>query len=98
VRVTAPGLDPTPWLAAHVARQVEGNRNNALFWAACRAAEAGARDLTPLLDAAVSAGLPERQARRTIRSARDTTARTPARQPTRATPPSPSQTPIRSAS
>ena len=37
-----PGSDPTPCLAAHVARQPEGNRDNALFWAACRAAEAGA--------------------------------------------------------
>lgn len=67
--------DPTPWLATHVARQPEGNRDNALFWAACRAAEAGAPDLTPLVDAAVSAGLPEAQARRTIRSAQDTIAR-----------------------
>jgi hypothetical protein len=64
-----------PWLAAHVARQLEGNRDNALFWAACRAAEAGTPDLTPLVDAAVSAGLPEVQARRTVRSARDTIAR-----------------------
>jgi hypothetical protein len=53
-----------------------------LDWAAavamlapCRAAEAGTSDLTPLVDAAVSAGLPEGQARRTIRSARDTIAR-----------------------
>jgi hypothetical protein len=70
-----PGSDPMPWLAAHVARQLEGNRDNALFWAACRAAEAGTPDLTPLVDAAVSAGLPEVQARRTVRSARDTIAR-----------------------
>jgi hypothetical protein len=99
-RPTAPGLDPTQRLAAHVARQAEGNRDNALFWAACRASEAGARDLTPLLDAAIAAGLPERQARRTIRSAQDTTARTPLRQQTRVMPPSPSQhePPIRSAS
>ncbi len=59
-------------LAAHVARQAEGNRDNALFWAACRAAEGGATDLQPLVDAATSAGLPERQARRTVRSAQDT--------------------------
>lgn len=69
------GSDPTPWLAAHVARQPEGNRDNALFWAACRATEAGTPDLTPLVDAAVSAGLPEAQARRTIRSAQGTIAR-----------------------
>jgi hypothetical protein len=70
-----PWSDPTTWLAAHVARQPEGNRDNALFWAACRAAESGAPDLTPLVDAAVSAGLPEAQARRTVRSAQDTIAR-----------------------
>lgn len=67
-------LDPILPLAAHVARQPEGNRDNALFWAACRAAEAGVPDLTPLVDAAVGAGLPERQARRTVRSAQDTIA------------------------
>jgi hypothetical protein len=70
-----PGSDHIPGLAAHVARQPEGNRDNALFWAACRAAEAGTPDLTPLVGAAVSAGLPEAQARRTIRSAQDTIAR-----------------------
>ncbi len=64
-----PSTDLLPRLAAHVARQVEGNRDNALFWAACRAAESGIRDATPLIEAAVSAGLPERQARRTVRSA-----------------------------
>ena len=70
------GIDPTAWLAAHVARQTEGNRDNALFWAACRAAEAGVADLSPLVDAAVSAGLSERQAGRTARSALDTITRT----------------------
>jgi hypothetical protein len=43
-----PGSDPIPWLAAHVARQPEGNRDNALFWAASCAAETGTPDLTPL--------------------------------------------------
>lgn len=71
----AEGIDPTPWLAAHVAKQPEGNRDNALFWAACRAAEAGVADYEPLVAAAVSAGLPERQAVRTVLSARDTVAR-----------------------
>jgi hypothetical protein len=72
--------DRTSWLAAHVAHQTEGNRNNALFWAACRAAEAGATDLTPLLDAAVFAGLDLHQAVATIRSAQRTTGRpSPAR-------------------
>lgn len=65
-------LDPILPLAAHVARQSEGNRDNALFWAACRAAESGVADLAPLVDAAIGAGLPERQARRTVRSAQDT--------------------------
>ncbi|HYO19013.1 MAG TPA: bifunctional DNA primase/polymerase [Dermatophilaceae bacterium] len=73
-RPSSAGSDPTPWLAAHVARQSEGNRDNALFWAGCRAAEAGATDLSRLVDAAISTGLPERQARRTIRSAQDTIA------------------------
>lgn len=72
-------LAPVQTLAAHVARQPEGNRDNALFWAACRAAEAGVADLAPLVDAAIGAGLPERQARRTARSAQDTVARGPAR-------------------
>ena len=69
------GADPTTWLAAHVARQPEGNRDNALFWAACRAAEAGVTDYQPLIDAATSAGLPERQATRTIQSAKTTMSR-----------------------
>ncbi len=110
VRPTVIGLDPTPWLAAHVARQGEGNRDNALFWAACRATEAGSPDLTPLLDAAISTGLPERQARRTIRSAQDTVTRglpRPGHRPdssalpphaARTMPPYPSEIPIRSAS
>lgn len=66
------GADPTPALAAHVARQSEGNRDNALFWAACRAAEAGVQDFEPLVAAAVSAGLTEREAARTVLSAQRT--------------------------
>ena len=69
------GADPTARLAAHVSRQPEGNRDNALFWAACRAAEADVIDYEPLVAAAVTAGLPERQAVRTVLSARDTVAR-----------------------
>ena len=94
------GSDPTPWLAAHVARQVEGNRDNALFWAACRAAEAGVPDLTPLVDAGVRTGLSDRQARRTVRSAQDTIARSAARPSPRSqiSTPNQSQPPIRSAS
>jgi len=66
------GVDPTPTLAAHVARQPEGNRDNALFWAACRAAESGVRDFEPLVAAAVTAGLTEREATRTVLSAQRT--------------------------
>ena len=90
--------DPIQTLAAHVARQSEGNRDNALFWAACRAAEAGVADLGPLVDAAIGAGLPERQARRTARSAQDTVARGQARPVSRpACAPSPSSSPTRQA-
>lgn len=69
-------------LARHVEGQGEGNRDNALFWAACRAVESGITELEPLLRAALQVGLPEQQARRTIRSAIDTVGR--------ATPPRPS--------
>lgn len=57
------------WLAAHVARQPEGNRDNALFWASCRAAETRDADPEPLVAAAIQAGLSEQEARRTVRSA-----------------------------
>ena len=51
-------------LAAWVAGQPEGNRNAGLFWAACRInGDAGAAGL--LVAAAVQAGLPEAEARRT---------------------------------
>lgn len=55
-----------------VAGQQEGNRNNALHWAACRAVETAAapRVLAELVAAAVSAGLSEREARQTVESAR----------------------------
>jgi hypothetical protein len=51
-----------------------GNRNRALFWSACRAAEAGVLDELEdeLVDAAQSAGLSELEAHRTIESARRT--------------------------
>ena len=59
-------------LAAWVACRPEGARNGGLFWAACRMAEEG-HDLsttTSLLgEAAYAAGLPEREAMSTIRSA-----------------------------
>lgn len=58
-------------LAAWVAGQPEGNRNNALFWAACRAVEEGhGASLGELVAAAVQAGLDERSAWRTAQSAR----------------------------
>jgi Bifunctional DNA primase/polymerase, N-terminal len=56
-------------LAAWVAGQQEGNRNDGLFWAACRAVEADHSDLDALVAAAVQAGLSEAEARRTIASA-----------------------------
>jgi hypothetical protein len=56
-------------LAAWVGAQQEGNRNDALFWAACRGAEAGHVDLDGLVAAAVTAGLGEAEARRTVASA-----------------------------
>lgn len=57
-------------LAAWVAGLPERNRNNGLYWAACRAAEAGdAEALEALAGAAVTAGLPEREARGTIAGA-----------------------------
>jgi bifunctional DNA primase/polymerase-like protein len=53
-----------------VAQQPEGNRNAGLFWAACRAAEAGDQEvLAELAGAAVQAGLDEAEAQRTIASA-----------------------------
>ena len=56
-------------LATWVAAQQEGNRNDGLFWACCRAAEAGHGDLDGLVAAAVQAGLSETEARRTAASA-----------------------------
>jgi Bifunctional DNA primase/polymerase, N-terminal len=57
-------------LAAWVAGQQEGNRNGALFWAACRAAETGdAAALDHISAAAITAGLPAAEVRRTIASA-----------------------------
>ena len=59
-------------LAAWVASRPEGARNHGLFWAACRMADDGHRFDTAaslLGDAACSAGLTEREALTTIRSA-----------------------------
>jgi len=58
-------------LVAFVARQEHGNRNRALYWAACRAREEGLLDelSEALIAAAVAAGHTERRARRTVASA-----------------------------
>ncbi len=49
----------------------DGERNRGLFWAACRASDDGIlpRIAEELISAAVSVGLPEREARRTVASA-----------------------------
>lgn len=81
VRLLAPPAPPAPPVTRHASggrliaplvRLVEhadkGNRNRALFWAACRAVETGL-DPTPLIAAAVAAGLPDHEAATTVRSA-----------------------------
>jgi hypothetical protein len=73
---TRPQGDSLGHLAAWVERQHEGNRNDGLFWAACRAAEAGDETvLAELAAAARSAGLADREITATITSARHTTGR-----------------------
>ena len=67
-------------LGLWLADQPQGNRNRALFWAGCRAAEAGvaeadARDTLGL--AAARTGLDEREITATLASAYRTTARRP---------------------
>lgn len=57
-------------LVAWVERLQTGNRNSGLFWAACRAAEAGQLGLLEELGAAAAkTGLPDREIARTIASA-----------------------------
>ncbi|MFF5959515.1 bifunctional DNA primase/polymerase [Streptomyces luteogriseus] len=64
-------------LVAFVLDSRPGQRNNRLFWAACRAAEDGREDAREaLLSAAVQAGLDEREAAATIRSAYNRTGAT----------------------
>ena len=63
-------------LPSWVASQPEGNRNHGLFWASCRAAEAGdTATLGNLANAARAAGLDDREIDRTITSAQQTAAR-----------------------
>ena len=70
VRRATSGRTDLSGLARWMARQQPGSRNSALYWAACRATEAGhGDDLEQLLAAAVEAGLEEAEARRTISSA-----------------------------
>lgn len=65
------GPDDHASLVAWMATRPEGGRNSSLHWAACRAIETGAdvQVLTELADAAVSAGLTQSEADRTIASA-----------------------------
>lgn len=58
-------IDP---LILFVAGSQQGERNNRLFWAACRAHESGL-DPEPLVDAAVGIGLSHLDAAATVRSA-----------------------------
>ena len=63
-------------LPGWVASQPEGNRNHGLFWASCRAVEAGdSATLGNLANAARAAGLDDREIDRTIASAQQTTGR-----------------------
>ncbi|GAA2346764.1 bifunctional DNA primase/polymerase [Streptomyces kunmingensis] len=78
--VSHPALGDARGLVAFVLESRPGNRNNRLFWAACRAAEA-ARDghedaRVALLEAAVHAGLTASEAAATIRSAYNRTGAT----------------------
>lgn len=57
-------------LVAWVGSLREGNRNDGLYWASCRAVESGrGAELGALAEAAVQAGLTEAEAQRTIESA-----------------------------
>jgi hypothetical protein len=63
--VMGPRSDTIEHLAAWVGRLAEGNRNNGLYWAACRAIETGS-DPEPLVTASA---LDEAEARQTVASA-----------------------------
>ncbi|MGH3974703.1 MAG: bifunctional DNA primase/polymerase [Pseudonocardiaceae bacterium] len=76
---TLPVMGSSPErLAAWVARRPEGARNGGLFWAACRMAEGGhdfSQAARILGDAASTAGLPDVEAFKTIKSAYNTARR-----------------------
>lgn len=88
-------------LVRHVQRQDPGsnNRNRALFWAACRAAEEGL-DLRPLAQAGLSVGLTATEVGRTLASAQRTvcapapSSGAPNRTPTSRPPPKPQPRPL----
>jgi hypothetical protein len=70
-RQVVPATADVNRLAAWVERLEEGNRNSGLYWAACRALEAGqAAELDEIAAAAASTGLSEREITRTVDSAR----------------------------
>lgn len=73
----AAGRTPSAALVTFVLASVSGERNERLFWAACRAYETGHGDVLAdaLVDAAVRIGLPLREARATVASAARHTAR-----------------------
>lgn len=68
-------------LVKFVTTATEGERNARLYWAACRAHEAGI-DPEPLVDAAVAVGLTHLAALATVRSAGNATPRARAPRPT----------------
>ena len=70
-RTTAPRVTSNNKLAGlvrTVADAPPGTRNDRLFWAVARAAEAGL-DTAPLIEAGISAGLTTTEATRTVASA-----------------------------
>ena len=81
-RPSGPALPPggrLDALARWVARLPEGNRNDGLFWAACRALDDDpAADLAVLAAAAAETGLDDREIARTLDSARRTPRQAPA--------------------
>lgn len=73
----AAGRTPSAGLVGFVLASLPGERNERLFWAACRAYETGRGDVLAdaLTEAAVRVGLPLREARATVASAARHTAR-----------------------